>query len=197
MNQPRKTMMKEKKNELRKQITAEKKKYQQDVRSCWSSLLFEKLEQNPAFLKANVILLYYSLPDEVETHSFIEKWSKKKRILLPVVKGDSLEIRPFEGNDSLCTGAYHIQEPSTPLFTNYNQIELAIVPGVGFDSHGNRLGRGKGYYDKLLPLLPSAYKIGVCFKYQVCETIPHDDYDQKMDEVWTESGKLPSNGHII
>ena len=73
-------------------------------------------------------------------------------------------------------------------FTDYKTIELSIIPGVSFDKAGNRLGRGKGYYDKLLPFLQS-YNIGICYQFQARETIPAEPFDQAMDEVWTEAGR--------
>ena len=64
-------------------------------------------------------------------------------------------------------------------------IELVVVPGMAFDKQGHRLGRGKGYYDRLLPKLTNAYKLGVCFPYQYIEEVPTDEHDIRMDEVLT------------
>ncbi len=152
--------------------------------------MLNKLEQHPRFKAAHTVLLYYSLGDEVQTHEFVEKWHRQKNILLPVVKGDVLELRRYTGKDSLHIGeAYHIEEPTGEAFTDYGQIEFAVIPGVSFDKQGNRLGRGKGYYDRLLPLLHT-YNIGICYDFQVSEEIPTEPFDRKMDEVWTENGKL-------
>lgn len=153
-----------------------------------SVALLEKLEQYPKFEAARTVLLYYSLADEVQTHDFVEKWHRQKTILLPVVKGDVLELRVYTGKQSLTTGeAYHIKEPMGEAFTDYGQIDFAIIPGVSFDSEGNRLGRGKGYYDRLLPLLHS-YNVGICYEFQISEHIPAEPFDRTMDEVWTENG---------
>lgn len=155
-----------------------------------SVALLEKLEQHPKFASAHTVLLYYSLGDEVQTHDFVEKWYRQKTILLPVVKGDILELRIYAGKQSLKTGeAYHIEEPTGETFTAYEKIDFSIIPGVSFDTQGNRLGRGKGYYDKLLPLLHS-YNIGICYGFQVSEKIPAEPFDQVMNEVWTENGRL-------
>lgn len=86
-------------------------------------------------------------------------------------------------------GAFHIEEPAGEAFTQFNEIDLSIIPGVSFDRYGNRLGRGKGYYDKLLPKL-SSYNIGICYQFQTREEIPSEPFDRKMDEVWTEEGCL-------
>ncbi len=129
------------------------------------------------------MLLYHSLPDEVDTHAFIRRWSARKRILLPVVKGDDLELRLYTGDDRLTEGAFHIDEPTGTAFTDYAAIDLAVIPGVAFDRQGNRLGRGKGYYDRLLPRIPTAYKLGLCFPFQVLNQIPAEAHDIPMDEV--------------
>ena len=81
------------------------------------------------------------------------------------------------------------EEPTGENFTDFEEIELGIIPGVSFDRQGNRLGRGKGYYDKLLPLLPHSYNIGICYRFQAREEIPCEPFDRRMEEVWTEEGK--------
>lgn len=73
----------------------------------------------PAFRAAHIVLLYYSLKDEVDTHEFVRKWSREKRILLPVVVGDDLELRVYTGPEDLATGSYGIEEPTGELFTDY------------------------------------------------------------------------------
>jgi 5-formyltetrahydrofolate cyclo-ligase len=124
------------------------------------------------------------LKDEPDTHSFIEKWNEEKEILLPAVCGENLELRVYNGREGLLCDAYGIQEPSGSLFTDYASIDLAVIPGVAFDGSGNRLGRGKGYYDRLLPHI-SAYKVGVCFSFQLVEDVPTEEFDVRMDETIT------------
>lgn len=179
--------MKMTKHELRNLIAQRKKTYTQYQLSLWSSNLLKQLEDHPVFKQAQTILMYYSLPDEVQTHEFVERWSECKRIILPVVKGDSLELRLYKGKNCLKKGSYGIKEPNGAPFFSYNTIDLAIIPGISFDTNRNRLGRGKGYYDRLLPQLP-AYKIGICFQFQITESLPTESFDIVMDEVWTEHG---------
>jgi len=118
----------------------------------------------------------------VYTHAFIEKWSKEKNILLPVVQGDELELRSYHCPDDLAIGSYGILEPTGTPFHDYTNIDLVIVPGVAFDVSGSRLGRGKGYYDRLLPKL-TAYKIGICFPFQLVNEIPTEEFDIRMNEI--------------
>ena len=70
-------------------------------------------------------------------------------------------------------------------FTDYAAIDFIVVPGVAFDAKGNRLGRGKGYYDRLLPRIPSAYKAGICFPFQLVEEVPAESFDVRMDIIIT------------
>ncbi|MBE6275627.1 MAG: 5-formyltetrahydrofolate cyclo-ligase [Bacteroides sp.] len=180
--------MKEQKKLLRKQIREEKKHQTTNELMIRSSALLEKIEKHPHFIASRTILCYHSLSDEVQTHAFLEKWHTNKKILLPVVVEDILELRHYTGKDCLKVGAFGIEEPTGRNFTDFDEIELGIIPGMSFDRQGNRLGRGKGYYDKLLPLLHT-YNIGICYHFQAREEIPCEPFDQRMDEVWTEEGR--------
>ena len=184
----------EKKKELRKRIALLKTLHKSTItHQSQSAEILAALEAHPAFRVANTVLLYHSLndevdtlPDEVHTHDFIRKWSTKKKILLPVVIGNDLELRVYTSPADLAIGAYGIEEPTGALFTDYATIDLVIVPGVAFDRDGNRLGRGKGYYDRLLPRIPSAYKVGICFPFQIVEEVPAEPFDIRMDEIITQ-----------
>lgn len=145
-----------------------------------------RLESHALFRAAHTVLLYSSLPDEVDTHTFIRRWEGRKRILLPVVVSDSeLELRVYTGSSNMRRGAFNIDEPAGAAFTDYGSIDLAVIPGVAFDRHGNRLGRGRGYYDRLLAWLGRAGvpTIGVCFDFQKLDAIPAETHDIAVGEV--------------
>ncbi|MGL4851552.1 MAG: 5-formyltetrahydrofolate cyclo-ligase [Phocaeicola sp.] len=185
--------MRELKNALRKQIAERKKRVSALERAEQSKVLFQQLEQHPLFKAAQTVLLYYSLPDEVATHAFVEKWSSFKQILLPVVVGDCLELRLYTSAQNLKKSQqFSIGEPTGEPFLNYTAIDLAIIPGVAFDQKGNRLGRGKGFYDRLLTHL-SCHTLGVCFSFQLVDSLPTEPFDWSMDEVWTEQGAVYSS----
>jgi 5-formyltetrahydrofolate cyclo-ligase len=172
------------KKELR-ELIVEKKRFCCDSLFRMQSVeIFSRLETYTVFKEAHTVLLFYSLKDEPDSHSFIEKWSGEKEILLPAVCGENFELRVYNGREGLLRGAYDIQEPSGSLFTDYASIDLAVIPGVAFDRSGNRLGRGKGYYDALLPHI-SAYKVGVCFSFQLVEDVPTEEFDVRVDEILT------------
>ena len=174
--------MKEKKKELRSLIKKRKAEIPGSALKTLSTDILEALEQHPVFRSAHTILLYHSLGDEVHTHDFIEKWSASKQIVLPVVVGDDLELRSYSSPADLSVGAYGILEPTGAPFNNYDTIDLAVIPGVAFDASGNRLGRGKGCYDRLLPKIV-APKIGICFPFQLVDEVPAETFDIQMDEV--------------
>ena len=106
-------------------------------------------------------------------------------MLLPVViNEEELEIREYKDKNDLKEGiAYHIMEPVGEKYNDYKNIDVAVVPGMSFDDNGNRLGRGKGYYDRFLKQIPQAYKIGICFNFQKVKAVPTEETDIKMDEV--------------
>lgn len=194
------------KQELRRLIRERKALCPIEERAKLSEALCQKVQQHPRWKEARTVLLYHALPDEVDTSLLLRTKVENNQpaihtddkplpiaerygggggegllILLPVVVGDDLELRIFDGTTS--EGAFHIQEPTGELFTDYASIDLAIIPGMAFDPDGHRLGRGKGYYDRLLPRLPRAYRLGLCFPFQLLDTVPAEEHDIKMDEV--------------
>ncbi|MBE9469448.1 MAG: 5-formyltetrahydrofolate cyclo-ligase [Bacteroidetes bacterium] len=174
------------KKALRKKIKAIKSEVSFEEKKTRSKNILLKLERNKIFQNAKIVMLYWSMKDEVFTHDFVVKWSSDKKIILPSVAGDNLILKEFTGKDDLVAGdRYDIPEPGCGIFENENEIELIVVPGVAFDKQNNRMGRGKAYYDKLLKST-KAKKIGICFEFQLFENIPYDKYDVKMDLVISE-----------
>ena len=172
------------KAKLRKHIKQLKALHQDTIASD-SERIMQLLADDAHFLAAKTVLLYHSLSDEVNTHQFIEEWCLKKQLLLPVVVGEELELRLFQNMNELKIGSFGIAEPTGPLFTDYAKIDFVAVPGMAFDRNGHRLGRGKGYYDRLLPRLTNAYKAGICFPYQVVDEVPVEPTDITMDGIIT------------
>ena len=176
----------EQKKILREQIRQYKRKCSQEELNNWSNSIYGQLLNCEEVRKANTIFLYYSMPDEVDTHKIVRHlFLQGKTILLPkVIDKRHLELIPFCGEECLMeSGPYHILEPIGPPFKNYDEIKLAIVPGVAFDADGNRLGHGRAYYDRQLNLMPDAYKIGICFSFQMVEKVPVSDHDIAMDRI--------------
>lgn len=173
------------KKELRKIIKDRKRQYSSSQLEELSFSVLSRLADQESFRKAKIILMYYSLPDEVNTHTFIDEMTALgKTVLLPVVKdSENMEIREYSGRKDLTEGSFHIMEPTGKLFPpeRYEEIEVGVIPGMSFDEKGNRLGRGKGYYDRFLKKVPTLFKIGICFDFQKTDTIPIEETDIRMD----------------
>lgn len=150
-----------------------------------SAAAFERLESTAAFQLAERILIYHSLPDEVSTVEFINRWNGRKRFYLPRVNGVNLDILPYD-SQRLELGSFHIEEPTGDDLTDPSEIELVITPAMAYDRKGNRLGRGKGYYDRLLQST-RATKIGIAYHFQLSEEdIQTEPHDIPMDIVVTD-----------
>ncbi|WP_430816662.1 5-formyltetrahydrofolate cyclo-ligase [Carboxylicivirga sp. RSCT41] len=174
----------EQKKELRKNVRELKKLLSTAERNRQSKIIHRKLEETALFKSARSILLYWSLPDEVPTESLVNKWFKDKKIYLPVIDGDDLKIVQYTGESSLVAGdKYGIPEPDGPVLEDEQSIEIVIVPGVAFDTNNNRLGRGAGYYDRILKRIPFANKIAFAFDFQMVDTVPVEEHDIKMDII--------------
>lgn len=142
-----------------------------------------RLRENGRIRAAQTLLLYAPLPDEVDVSPLLETL-EGKTILLPKVTGEgTMELRRYTSAKDMQVGAFGIKEPTGELFTDYSQIDVAVIPGMAFDRQGHRLGRGKGYYDRFLAACVKVYKIGVCFDFQMAGNVPCDAFDVAMDEV--------------
>lgn len=171
------------KSGLRSYIRCTKKCYTPEQMDEESAQIMEALESTPQFQKAQTVMLYSSLPDEVRTTAFIERWRNRKRIILPTVVGDDIVPVELTPDTPFAVGDFNILEPQNRPYTG--GYDLIVVPGMAFDRAGNRLGRGKGYYDRFLSQNQSVYKIGICFGFQIVGNVPTEPTDIRMDEVLT------------
>lgn len=177
----------ENKAEVRKRMRELKRAVPMEEKLRRSEGIMRQVEAMPEFANAKVVLLYWSMADEVQTHAFVEKWHRDKMLLLPCVQGDDLVLRQYTGPECMVAGEqFGIGEPSGPEYTDLERINLIIVPGVAFDRKGNRMGRGRGFYDRMLKSTPNALKFGVAFDFQLLDDIPVEPHDVKMDRVITE-----------
>jgi 5-formyltetrahydrofolate cyclo-ligase len=177
----------EEKRRLREKIGTLKKNYTSQQFRKMSEEIFRKIENLEIFQLSKVVMVFWSLDDEVNTHEFILRWYRRKTILLPVISDENLIIRRFTGIESLVSEErLGIYEPSGEDYPLTDPIDLIIVPGMAFDLMNNRLGRGKAYYDKFLANMDT-YKIGVCFDFQLLEKVPVSESDVTMDNVITNN----------
>lgn len=173
------------KRDMRRKVKALRSMLLESEKVAAAEEVFSRLETTAAFMLADRILMYHSLPDELSTRRFLDKWHSKKRFYLPRVNGVNLDILPYD-ESRLELGAFHIEEPTGNEVVDPEDIELIVVPGVAYDRKGNRLGRGKGFYDRLLQTT-KATKIGVGYEFQMFDSIPVEPHDVKMDMVITQN----------
>lgn len=169
------------KKTLRQSIRTAKKQHTPEELLLQSEAVLRKLADNPHFRQAKRVMLYASLPDEVQTLTFIEEWRHRKTLILPTVVGD--DIIPVElANDTVfAEGDFHIPEPQNHPYTG--DFDLIVVPGMAFDNEGHRLGRGRGYYDRFLAQHPHTRTIGLCFDFQLVPEVPSEPHDRSIDEI--------------
>ena len=149
-----------------------------------SLLLYRQIAEHPRFVASDVVLLYASLPDEPDTTTLLRDFAQSKTILLPVVQDNDIILRRFKDFSHIETGRFGINEPTGLEYKDIPHIQLAIIPGRAFTKEGYRLGRGGGYYDRLLSHPDfKAYKLGCCFKQQIVPTLPVEPHDIQMQEV--------------
>ena len=178
------------KKELRQQIKQLKNMTPRAVWEVEADMVFTTIEKMPAWQQAQHILCYWSLPDELPTHETVQRWLEAgKTIYLPRVKGDDLEIVPYHGPQSLDdNNKFHIGEPVGNAVDS-SCLELIIVPAVALDHKRNRLGRGKGFYDRLLSTT-TCTTIGVACDFQLVDEVPVEDHDRPLDCVVTSDGVI-------
>lgn len=158
-----------------------------------SSEITKKIIQSEFYKESKVVALYSSLLAEVDTASLIIKsLSEKKIVVLPkVVNKEELEFYSISKLEELeGKGTFGIKEPLAKVenFIDKDKIDLMIVPGVCFDRNKNRVGFGKGFYDRYLTHGENIIKVGICFDEQVLQNgfISTDEYDVKMDMIITD-----------
>ncbi|MCF0202281.1 MAG: 5-formyltetrahydrofolate cyclo-ligase [Bacteroidaceae bacterium] len=178
------------KSDLRNRVRQLKRQCSADILAEHSARISSRLMMESPIKNAGTVLAYYPLPDEVSIIPLIE-WlvGNGKRVLLPqVVSGTDMVLREYKSPSDLKAGAYGIMEPQGRVFADYHLIDVGIIPGMAFDRHGHRLGRGKGYYDRFISkAFPTEecrpHLIGVAFPFQIMDTIPTDSNDVPVDEV--------------
>lgn len=147
--------------------------------------IWEAVELSGEFAAARTVLVYMDIEGEVPTREFIARWSGIKRIVLPLVtEGDDLVMKEYDP-EKLHPGFKGIMEPSDNApDVSPDEINLALIPGIAFTRDGARLGRGGGYYDRLIPRL-NCPCWGLSYSCRIVESLPVDPWDGVLDRVIT------------
>ncbi|MBI2885212.1 MAG: 5-formyltetrahydrofolate cyclo-ligase [Candidatus Omnitrophica bacterium] len=147
-----------------------------------------RLARVGAFRRAKTVCCYVALPYEVETRRLMTQMLETgKRVVVPLVRGTRLVLSELRDLDTdLAPGAYGVWEPvrSAVRPVPVKDVDLVLVPGLGFDRRGHRLGHGLGYYDRLLARLPkTTATIGLCFDFQQLDRLPTAPHDHAVQRV--------------
>jgi 5-formyltetrahydrofolate cyclo-ligase len=176
------------KAELRKTAAKRRQGMTDEVRAKASALIAQRLFSLKEWKKASSVFLYCGSGDEVQTDVVIDRaLSEGKKVALPRVISDSemvfIEITSME---ELVTGTYGIREPEdTGEYAKYSP-DLILVPCVGADRKGRRIGHGRGYYDRYLQDMKDILKICPAYECQIVERLVTEDTDIDMDIIITE-----------
>lgn len=163
-----------------------------------SRSLVENLLKLNAWKQSASVLLYAPIQCEADPRGLITA-APECSYLFPKVAGDHLEIYRMTPSSRWITGPYRISEPDPGSWepANLSEVDLALVPGLAFDPKGGRLGRGKGFYDRLLSHSEfRGIKVGLAWDWQVVDEVPCESHDSLMDLVVTPT-KIHETGSTL
>jgi len=141
-------------------------------------------------------MIYLPFGSEMDTFPLIQELlSRDKRVYAPkILDGLGLGSVLFDRDQPLKANSLGLFEPTGPLMPRDFRADVVVVPGLGFDRRGHRLGYGKGYYDRYLSLRPKVC-VGLSFRCQVVDEVPTEEHDIALDAVITADGPLsPQDG---
>jgi 5-formyltetrahydrofolate cyclo-ligase len=173
------------KNQLRKRILDIRNSLNIKEMEDRSKIVIDKLKRDPDFINAHTIMFYISKGNEVNTHDIIQETTKTKKVIVPKISDKGLLCCHLSDLKKTHFDCFGILEPDDTILCDISGIDLIIVPGIVFDKRGHRIGYGKGFYDALLKQ-SKAKKIGLAFDFQIVEKISEDDWDIKLDKVFSD-----------
>ena len=179
------------KDKIRKELIEKRKNIPKNEVLEKSNRIKNRLFEMHEFKQASAILFYVSYDNEVYTHNMIKEcMSIGKKIIVPFSDKENRRLILSELNnwEDLEPGSYGILEPQKDKIkeTSIDKVDLIIIPGVGFDEHGCRMGHGVGYYDSLLKDSSNAHNVGLAFEWQIVDGIPTESHDMPVDKIVTE-----------
>jgi 5-formyltetrahydrofolate cyclo-ligase len=158
----------------------------------------DKLIETPQFKNASVVMMFLSLPHEVDTaEAILHAWQQGKTVAVPKVSWQQRRMIPVEIHTletEFTTETAGLRNPLMGVPLPYENIDLVVIPGLAFDRKGNRLGRGGSYYDGFLAHQQlKAVKCGLAFDEQIVDSIPVEDHDVPVDSLVTDSQYIVFN----
>ena len=177
------------KQQVRREIEARRGALDSRWVEAASTRITRNLQTLEAFQSAGTIALYMAIDGEVNLDPlFPECWKSGKRTCIPVFNAAEkiYEMAEITPETDYKTGHYDIREPISPALFPMDKIDLVAVPGVAFDQKGHRLGRGGGYYDRLLAGF-SGISVALAFDFQILPAVPVEQHDRPVDALVTET----------
>lgn len=148
--------------------------------------IFNKIIELKEYKESKLILIYVSLNDEVDTLKLIKHSLKiGKKVAVPKCEGDNIVFYNINKLSDLEEGSFRILEPKTNEVINDFSDSICIIPGIAFDKENNRIGYGRGFYDRFLEEY-NGTKIGLAYRECICDKIDNETTDIKMDIVITD-----------
>lgn len=186
--------MNDRRDELRKKIGEQRKSLTPGEVEALSRRICEKLQEMDRIRKAQVIMGFSSIRNEVNLMPWLEELRREKTVVLPrVMDKENMEAIEYRGRDYVKSGPFGILEPVGEPF-DPGKIDVVLVPGLVFDYKGYRLGYGRGYYDRFLPRLrKDAFLCGVCYDFQVVETVYPHEADFPVHWIVTDKSEVAIN----
>jgi len=163
-----------------------------DQRERKSHLACERLVATEQFQTASTVMLFLSLPHEVDTsEAILAAWQSDKTVAVPKVSWEQRHMIPVQISSldtDISTHASGLRNPTSGAPVPFGEIDLVVTPGLGFDRKGKRLGRGGGYYDRFFAHdRLKACKCGFAFAEQLIDSVPATDHDQPIDMLITDA----------
>ncbi|WP_298039234.1 5-formyltetrahydrofolate cyclo-ligase [uncultured Desulfuromonas sp.] len=148
------------------------------------------------FASAVSVALYSPVLNEVFTEEIFRRARHSgKRVAYPRVRGHALEFVEVAGHDEMRAGAFGVLEPTGNQIIPPDALDIVVVPGVGFDLAGHRLGYGKGFYDRYLHAAGRCRKaVGLAYEMQLVSELPAEAHDVRMHLLVTEERILRFSG---
>ena len=178
---------------IRKQLLNRRKQLDLQISSRLSQQAQRQVIATECFIQAKTLALYSPINNEVATAQiFAAAREHDKRVYYPRVAGDDLEFIEVSSANELVPGAFGVAEPVSGGEISVAELDLVVVPGIAFDLRGQRLGYGRGFYDRrLAERSAETVAIGLCFEMQLCDLLPSENHDQVLDYVATETRFIP------
>lgn len=177
------------KRELRKRMRSVRGVLPASASAARSGAACGRLLELPELIAAQVVIGFSAIHKELDPAVLLQAAREQgKRVGLPRVVGEELHLHEVGSEAELVEGAFGVREPvETAPRIDPAEVNVVLVPGLAFDPRGHRIGYGRGFYDRLLPQLTAAYRVGLAYDFQLLAELPNDPHDTPVQCVITDT----------